>query len=109
MERKFAETDATSERAEPLANLLRLSYEPMLAWRLDGSIEFWNAGAERFYGFYWTRRSGAAATLCCKPNFRSILSSCVHSFGMSGTGKPLPRNDQWKAPTPGCLVVLSMQ
>jgi PAS domain S-box-containing protein len=51
MERKFAETDATSERAEPLANLLRLSYEPMLAWRLDGSIEFWNAGAERLYGF----------------------------------------------------------
>jgi len=23
----------------------------MLAWRLDGSIEFWNAGAERLYGF----------------------------------------------------------
>ena len=28
-----------------------LSYEPMLAWNLDGSIEFWNAGAERLYGF----------------------------------------------------------
>jgi hypothetical protein len=80
MERKFAETDATSERAEPLANLLRLSYEPMLAWRLDGSIEFWNAGAERLYG------SGAAATLCCKPNFRSNLPNCVHSYGMSVTG-----------------------
>ena len=23
----------------------------MLAWRLDGPIEFWNAGAERLYGF----------------------------------------------------------
>ena len=23
----------------------------MLAWRLDGSIEFWNTGAERLYGF----------------------------------------------------------
>ena len=23
----------------------------MFAWRLDGSIEFWNAGAERLYGF----------------------------------------------------------
>src|SRR6202044_3299376 len=34
-----------------LANLLTLSYEPMLAWRLDGPIEFWNAGAERLYGF----------------------------------------------------------
>jgi PAS domain S-box-containing protein len=34
-----------------LADLLTLSYEPMLAWRLDGVIEFWNAGAERLYGF----------------------------------------------------------
>jgi PAS domain S-box-containing protein len=51
MERESAENEATSERAERLANLLTLSYEPMLAWRLDGSIEFWNAGAERLYGF----------------------------------------------------------
>ena len=28
-----------------------LSYEPMLAWKLDGSIDFWNAEAERLYGF----------------------------------------------------------
>jgi PAS domain-containing protein len=51
MERASAETEATFEHAERLANLLTLSYEPMLAWRLDGSIEFWNAGAERLYGF----------------------------------------------------------
>jgi PAS domain S-box-containing protein len=51
MERASAETGVTSERAERLANLLTLSYEPMLAWRLDGSIEFWNVGAERLYGF----------------------------------------------------------
>src|ERR1700752_1567465 len=37
--------------AERLASLLTLSYEPMLAWRLDGPIEFWNTGAERLYGF----------------------------------------------------------
>jgi PAS domain S-box-containing protein len=43
--------EATSERAERLANLLTLSHEPMFAWRLQGSIEFWNAGAERLYGF----------------------------------------------------------
>jgi PAS domain S-box-containing protein len=39
------------EHAEHLASLLTLSYEPMLAWRLDGAIEFWNAGAEQLYGF----------------------------------------------------------
>jgi len=43
--------EIASERAERLANLLTLSYEPMLAWRLDGLIEFWNAGAVRLYGF----------------------------------------------------------
>lgn len=39
------------EFAERLASLLTLSYEPMLAWHLDGTIELWNAGAERLYGF----------------------------------------------------------
>ena len=43
--------EAALGAAERLANLLTLSYEPMLAWRLDGPIEFWNAGAERLYGF----------------------------------------------------------
>src|ERR1700751_3756939 len=39
------------ESNEHLAELLTLSYEPMLAWKLDGPIEFWNAGAERLYGY----------------------------------------------------------
>jgi len=45
------ELGSAEERAERLANLLTLSYEPMFAWRLDGPIEFWNAGAERLYRF----------------------------------------------------------
>ena len=51
MERYPAKPNATSAGAEHLADLLTLSYEPMFAWRLDGSIELWNAGAERLYGF----------------------------------------------------------
>jgi PAS domain S-box-containing protein len=43
--------EPASGRAEHLADLLTLSHEPMLAWRLDGSIEFWNAGATQLYGF----------------------------------------------------------
>ena len=39
------------QSAEHLASLLSLSYEPMLAWNLNGTIEFWNAGAEQLYGF----------------------------------------------------------
>jgi PAS domain S-box-containing protein len=41
----------SSERAERLASLLTLSYEPMFVWQLNGPIEFWNTGAERLYGF----------------------------------------------------------
>ncbi len=48
MERSGAVVDG---RAERLASLLTLSYEPMLVWHLNGPIEFWNAGAERLYGF----------------------------------------------------------
>jgi PAS domain S-box-containing protein len=39
------------QSAQRLANLLMLSYEPMFSWDLDGPITFWNAGAERLYGF----------------------------------------------------------
>jgi PAS domain S-box-containing protein len=44
-------SETVSERAEHLAALLTLSSEAMLTWRLDGPIQFWNAGAERLYGF----------------------------------------------------------
>jgi PAS domain S-box-containing protein len=40
-----------SARVEHVTDLLMLSYEPILVWRLDGDIEGWNAGAERLYGF----------------------------------------------------------
>ena len=44
-------SEFAAERADRLASLVTLSYEPMFAWHLDGSIEFWNAGAVRLYGF----------------------------------------------------------
>jgi PAS domain S-box-containing protein len=46
-----AEVTATCRRIEGLADLLELSYEPMFAWDLDGTIQLWGAGAERLYGF----------------------------------------------------------
>jgi PAS domain S-box-containing protein len=51
IERELSRANAASERAERLASLLTLSYEPMFMWRLNGPIEFWNTGAERLYGF----------------------------------------------------------
>jgi PAS domain S-box-containing protein len=51
IERELSLAKAAAERAERLGGLLALSYEPMFMWQINGPIEFWNAGAERFYGF----------------------------------------------------------
>jgi len=61
--------EIASERAERLANLLTLSYEPMLAWRLDGLIEFWNTGAERLYGFAPTEAVGHSSHTLLQTKF----------------------------------------
>lgn len=51
MTRRKTQMGGNSETAYRLGSLITLSHEPMLAWRLDGPIEFWNAGAEQLYGF----------------------------------------------------------
>ena len=48
---EVSRAEAVSERTERLGGLLALSHEAMLMWKLNGTIEFWNAGAERLYGF----------------------------------------------------------
>ena len=55
--------------AERFADLLTLSYEPMLAWRLDGPIEFRNAGAERRYGFTQTEAVGLSSHALLQTKF----------------------------------------
>jgi PAS domain S-box-containing protein len=48
---QMGDESIAADRPDRLASLVTLSYEPMFAWRLDGSIEFWNTGAVRLYGF----------------------------------------------------------
>jgi PAS domain S-box-containing protein len=59
----------TALGAERLANLVTLSYEPMIAWRLDGPIEFWNAGAERLYGFTLNEAVGRSSHALLQTKF----------------------------------------
>jgi PAS domain S-box-containing protein len=61
--------NAASLGAERLANLLTLSYEPMIAWRLDGPIEFWNAGAQRLYGFAQNEAVGRSSHALLQTKF----------------------------------------
>jgi PAS domain S-box-containing protein len=41
----------------------------MLAWRLDGPIEFWNAGAERLYGFAQAEAVGRTSHALLRTEF----------------------------------------
>ncbi len=45
-ERTLAEQEAKRQ-----AELLDLSFEPIIVWRLGGAIESWNRGAEQLYGY----------------------------------------------------------
>jgi PAS domain S-box-containing protein len=69
MERQSLETKAMAEPDSRLASLLMLSYEPMFAWNLHGAIEFWNAGAERLYGFASSEAVGAVSHTLLQTKF----------------------------------------
>jgi PAS domain S-box-containing protein len=71
LERESPTKEVALERAERLANLLTLSYEPMLVWRLDGPIEFWNAGAERLYGFAQNEAVGRSSHALLQTKFQT--------------------------------------
>jgi PAS domain S-box-containing protein len=87
-ERESPTDEAALERPDRLADLLRLSYEPMLVWRLDGAIEFWNAGAERLYGFAQDEAVGRTSHALLRTEFpiefadlRSQLRNRRHWLG----------------------------
>ena len=82
LQRGNLDNEASLDAAR-LANLLTLSYEPMIAWRLDGPIEFWNAGAEQLYGFALSEAVGRM--LSCARNSRAGSpgwASCATSARM---------------------------
>ena len=77
IEREFFGVEAGSERAERLASLLTLSYEPMLVWDLNGPIEFWNTGAERLYGFTPGEAVGRISHVLLQTKFPVTLNELI--------------------------------
>lgn len=75
-----AETAFDREQAERLASLLTLSYEPMFSWRLDGPIEFWNAGAERLYGFSSSEAIGRSSHALLQTKFPTGLADLLSTL-----------------------------
>ena len=57
--------DALKKQAE----LLRLSYDGMIVWKLDGAIESWNVGAERLYGYSEAEAVGKLTDMLLTPQF----------------------------------------
>ena len=49
--RDITERKRAEEAMRRQAELLRLSYDAIVVWRLDGAIESWSRGAEELYGF----------------------------------------------------------
>jgi PAS domain S-box-containing protein len=77
MERQPAEPSATSASAERFARLVMLSDEPMFAWRLAGSIDFWNTGAEGLYGFTSNEAVGRSSHALLQTMFPLDLSDLL--------------------------------
>src|SRR5439155_25777089 len=49
--RDITDRKRAEEAMRRQAALLRLTYDAILVWRLDGGIESWSRGAEELYGF----------------------------------------------------------
>jgi PAS domain S-box-containing protein len=79
-----ADVKAACKRVEGLADLLELSYEPMFAWHLDGTIELWGAGAERLYGFTAGEAVGRTSHTLLQTRFPIPLADLRSRLGAAG-------------------------
>jgi PAS domain S-box-containing protein len=82
--RKAQMGGVAADRADRLASLITLSYEPMFAWRLKGSIEFWNAGAERLYGFASDEAIGCSSHSLLRTKFPIDLADLTSRLRSDG-------------------------
>uniref|UniRef100_Q025N6 histidine kinase n=1 Tax=Solibacter usitatus (strain Ellin6076) TaxID=234267 RepID=Q025N6_SOLUE len=73
--------DALKKQAE----LLRLSYDGMIVWKLDGTIENWNIGAERLYGYSETEAVGKLTHALLAPQFPKPWGEILKEMRIAGS------------------------
>src|SRR4029434_3904758 len=77
--RKQAE-DALKKQAEHLW----LSYDAMIAWKLERAIESWNVGAERLYGYSEAEAIGKLTHTLLVPRFRKPWGETLKEMRLDG-------------------------
>ena len=51
IEKDVGKLQSSARRLRRQADLLNKAHEPIFAWKVGGTIEYWNRGAEELYGF----------------------------------------------------------
>jgi PAS domain S-box-containing protein len=73
------------KRVEEQAALLHLAYDGILALQMDGTIEFWNRGAERMYGYTAEEAMGRKSHDLLKTRYSMPLQEIEHILLNGGT------------------------
>ncbi len=81
--------DALKKQAE----LLRLSYDAMIVWELDGAIESWNVGAERLYGYSELEAVGKLTHTLLAPRFPKPWGEILGEMRILGSWEGEVRQD----------------
>lgn len=81
--RRRAEVAAESVRRQ--AALIDQTYDPMFVWEWNGTISFWNAGAERLYGFPREQAIGRVSHDLLKTNVAGDFAILLDSLERSGS------------------------
>jgi PAS domain S-box-containing protein len=84
----ITESKQAEEAIRGQAELFRLSFDAIIVWRLDGTIESWNRGAESLYGYTEAEAIGQRTHELFRtvhpvpwPEIEAALNACGHWEG----------------------------
>ena len=84
MKNQLAQSSPPPPRTARMTDLLKLSYEPILVWRLNGGIEGWNDAAEQLYGFSEQEAVGKVSHALLRTRFPIELDELISHLRIHG-------------------------
>ncbi|MEU3461183.1 PAS domain S-box protein [Streptomyces sp. NPDC006733] len=79
--RDVSERKAAEERINELAVLVESSQDAILAKTLDGTITYWNAAAQRLYGYAAEDAIGRSIAMLAPPECKDEITSLLERLG----------------------------